>query len=116
VLSHRALKAAIKYAVAAAVAGSIAVATDRVMFIWYPLLAVAMCMDETETQVVAAARGRCLGTIAGGLVGFLIHPLLQGWIALTVGLLLVLPLLRRFGWQAGMSTAVVLLSMLFLVV
>jgi uncharacterized membrane protein YccC len=116
VLSHRALKAAIKYAVAAAVAGSIAVATDRVMFIWYPLLAVVMCMDETETQVVAAARGRCLGTIAGGLVGFLIHPLLQGWIALTVGLLLVLPLLRRFGWQAGMATAVVLLSMLFLVV
>ncbi len=115
-LSHRALKAAIKYGVAAAVAGSIAVACDRVMFIWYPLLAVVMCMDETETQVVAAARGRSLGTIAGGLVGFLIHPILQGWLALTVGLLLVLPLLRRLGWQAGMPTAVVLLSMLFLVV
>ena len=114
-LNHQALKNAIKYFVAAAIAGSIALATDQVSFIWYPLLAVVMCMDETETRVIAASRGRMLGTVAAGVVGFVVHTVLQGWVALTVSLLILVPILRWCRWQAGLATGVVLLSMLFLV-
>ncbi len=114
-LNHQALKNAIKYFVAAAIAGSIALATDQVSFIWYPLLAVVMCMDETETRVIAASRGRMLGTVAAGVVGFVVHTVLQGWVALTVSLLILGPILRWCRWQAGLATGVVLLSMLFLV-
>lgn len=114
-LNQQALKNAIKYFVAAAIAGSIALATDQVIFIWYPLLAVVMCMDETETRVIAASRGRMLGTVAAGAVGFFVHTVLQGWGALTVSLLILVPILRWCRWQAGLATGVVLLSMLFLV-
>ena len=114
-LNQQALKNAIKYFVAAAIAGSIALATDQVIFIWYPLLAVVMCMDETETRVIAASRGRMLGTVAAGVVGFVVHTVLQGWVALTVSLLILVPILRWCRWQAGLATGVVLLSMLFLV-
>ncbi|MFS6818934.1 FUSC family protein [Synechococcus lacustris Tous-12m] len=114
-LNQQALKNAIKYFVAAAIAGSIALATDQVSFIWYPLLAVVMCMDETETRVIAASRGRMLGTVAAGVVGFVVHTVLQGWVALTVSLLILVPILRWCRWQAGLATGVVLLSMLFLV-
>ena len=114
-LNQQALKNAIKYFVAAAIAGSIALATDQVSFIWYPLLAVVMCMDETETRVIAASRGRMLGTVAAGVVGFVVHTVLQGWVALTASLLILVPILRWCRWQAGLATGVVLLSMLFLV-
>lgn len=114
-LNQQALKNAIKYFVAAAIAGSIALATDQVKYIWYPLLAVVMCMDETETRVIAASRGRMLGTVAAGFVGFFVHTVLQGWIALTISLLILVPILRWCRWQAGLATGVVLLSMLFLV-
>ena len=114
-LNQQALKNAIKYFVAAAIAGSIALATDQVSFIWYPLLAVVMCMDETETRVIAASRGRMLGTVAAGVVGFFVHTVLQGWVALTISLLILVPILRWCRWQAGLATGVVLLSMLFLV-
>ena len=114
-LNQQALKNAIKYFVAAAIAGSIALATDQVIFIWYPLLAVVMCMDETETRVIAASRGRMLGTVAAGVVGFFVHTVLQGWVALTASLLILVPILRWCRWQAGLATGVVLLSMLFLV-
>ena len=114
-LNQQALKNAIKYFVAAAIAGSIALATDQVIFIWYPLLAVVMRMDETETRVIAASRGRMLGTVAAGVVGFFVHTVLQGWVALTASLLILVPILRWCRWQAGLATGVVLLSMLFLV-
>ncbi|MCP9774258.1 aromatic acid exporter family protein [Cyanobium sp. WAJ14-Wanaka] len=115
VLSARALKAAIKYGIAAMAAAAISVATNQVEFIWYPLLAVVMCMDETETRVLAASRARVCGTIAGGLVAFLVHLLMGGWIGITVTMLIVVPLLRLLGWGAGMATAIVVVSLLFLV-
>ena len=113
--SPASLRAAIKIAVAAALAGATALTFRQVEFAWYPLLAVVMCMDETDTRVVAASRARVLGTIAAGLVSFLVHTMLGGWIGLTVALLIVVPLLRIFHWQASLGTAVVVCSMLFLV-
>jgi uncharacterized membrane protein YccC len=113
--SPASLRAAIKISLAAALAGAWALNFRQVEFAWYPLLAVVMCMDETDTRVVAAARARVLGTIAAGLVSFLVHTMLEGWIGLTVALLVVVPVLRICRWQAGLGTAVVVSSMLFLV-
>ena len=114
-LSSPALRAALKIGLAAALAGAWAITFCDVRFIWYPLLAVVMCMDETDTRVMAAARGRVLGTIGAGVVSFLVHTLLGGWVGLTVSLLLVVPLLRLMRWQAGLATGIVMCSMLFLV-
>ena len=114
-LSHPALRAALKIGLAAALAGAWAISFRDVRFVWYPLLAVVMCMDETDTRVMAAARGRVLGTIGAGIVSFLVHTLLSGWVGLTVSLLVVVPLLRLMRWQAGLATGIVMCSMLFLV-
>jgi hypothetical protein len=72
-------------------------------------------MDETDTRVMAASRARLLGTIAAGVVSFLVHTMLSGWIGLTVALLIVVPLLRLLGWQSSLAIAVLVCSMLFLV-
>ncbi|MFZ0408722.1 MAG: FUSC family protein [Cyanobium sp.] len=114
-ISVSALRATAKYGLAAALAGALAIATDRVMFVWYPLLAVVVCMDETDTRVLAASRDRLLGTISAGVVSFLVHTLLDGWIGLTVALLLVMAVLRFLGWESSRSLAVVVCTMLFLV-
>ena len=89
--------------------------SSDVLFVWYPLLAVVMCMDETDTRVLAASRARLIGTVAAGVVSFLVHTLLSGWIGLTVALLIVIPLLRLRGWQSSMGLAVLVCSELFLV-
>ena len=109
------LRASLKYGLAAALAGALAVGIHDVEFVWYPLLAVAMCMDESETKVVAASWTRMLGTVTGGVVGGLVHTILQGWFGLTVSLLLLVPLLRRLGWQSSRAVGVLVCSELFLV-
>ena len=111
---HR-LRAALKYGIAAVLAGAYAVSRGDILFIWYPILAVVMCMDETDTRVMAASRARLLGTITAGVVSFLVHTILSGWIGLTVALLIVVPLLRLLGWQSSFAIAVLVCSMLFLV-
>ena len=70
-LSTPALRAALKIGLAAALAGAWALSFRDVRFIWYPLLAVVMCMDETDTRVMAAARGRVLEWRSTG--GLAIH-------------------------------------------
>jgi hypothetical protein len=109
------LRASLKYGLAAALAGALAMGIHDVEFVWYPLLAVAMCMDESETRVVAASWTRMLGTLAGGVVGGLVHTLLEGWFGLTMSLLLLVPLLRRLGWQSSRAIGVLVCSELFLV-
>ena len=61
-LSPSSLRAAIKITLAAAMAGAWAMTFRQVEFAWYPLLAVVMCMDETDTRVVAASFKSCKGT------------------------------------------------------
>lgn len=114
-ISASVLRTTWKYALAAALAGFVGVAISGVQFVWYPLLAVVMCMDETDTRVLAASRTRLLGTVAGGVVAGLVHTILSGWIGLTVSLLLVVPLMRWLGWQSSRALAMLLCSMLFLV-
>jgi uncharacterized membrane protein YccC len=114
-LTSLVLRAAIKYGLAAALAGTLAVNRQDVRFAWYPLVAVVMCMDETDTRVLAASRTRVLGTLTGGLVGGLVHMVLSGWIGLTVSLMLVVPLLRHLGWQSSRGLGMLVCSMLFLI-
>ena len=70
------LRAALKYGLAAALAGAYAVGRGDVLFIWYPLVAVVNCMDDTESRVMAASRARLLGTIVAGVMSFLLHTIL----------------------------------------
>jgi hypothetical protein len=109
------LRTSLKLGIAAALAGALAVGIHAVEFIWYPLLAVSMCMDDSETHVLAASRTRMYGTVTGGVVGGLVHTILEGWFGLTVSLVLLVPLLRRMGWQSSRAVGVLVCSELFLV-
>lgn len=65
-------------------------------------------VDDQGENTLRAARRRILGTISGGLVVFLVHTLLSGWIWILVSLLITIPLLRRLGGTSDLSTAVVI--------
>ena len=109
------LRKALKLAVAVFFTAAIALFCQRIEFVWYPLLAVIVVVDDNDEQTIAAARARILGTITGGLVTFLVHTILAGWVGVTVSILLMVPVLRMFGWQAGLSTAA-LVSVMFLMI
>ncbi len=81
---------------------------DRIRFVFYPLLAVILVVDDQDENSLQAARGRILGTVTGGFVVFLVHTMLSGWIGIFVSLFITIPLLRRLGWGSGLSTAVVI--------
>lgn len=78
---------------------------QRITFLWYPLIAVIFVVDDQDDNSLRAARGRILGTMAGGLVTFVVHTILSGWIGILVSLLITIPLLRRLGWTSGLGTA-----------
>ena len=79
---------------------------QRITYLWYPLLAVNLVVDDQDENSLRAARGRLLGTVTGGLITFLVHSIMAGWIGILVSLLISIPLLRRLGWTSGLSTAV----------
>ena len=107
------LRKTLKLAVAALITAAIAVHTERIAFVWYPLLAVVMVVDDNDEQTVKAARSRILGTVVGGLVTFLVHTVIGGWMGVLLSILLMVPVLRAMGWEAGLSTAA-LVSVMFL--
>jgi uncharacterized membrane protein YccC len=105
----------LKLAVAVFVTAAIAVHFERIEFLWYPLLAVIFVVDDNDELTLKAARSRLFGTVAGGLVAFLVHTICQGWPAVLLSLLITVPLLRLLGWQGGLSTAATI-TLLFLLV
>lgn len=107
------LRHSLKLAVAALLTAAVAVWWERIAFLWYPLLAVVVVVDDNDDQTLRSASGRILGTLTGGLVTFLVHTILDGWIGVLVVLLILLPLLRWCGWQASAGTAT-LVSVMFL--
>jgi len=109
------LRKSVKLAIAAFLTAAIAVFFQRIEFVWYPLLAVVVVVDDNDEKTVAAARARILGTVVGGLVTFLVHTILAGWIGVLVSILLMVPVLRLLGWQSGLSTAA-LVSVMFLMI
>ena len=105
------VKQSLRLGISVLITCAIAQHFDRINFVWYPVLAVIFVVDDQDENTIRAARGRILGTVTGGLVVFLVHTLLSGWIGILVSLLITIPLLRRLGWTSGLSTAVVITVM-----
>ena len=70
------LRNSLKLFVATFITATIAGWTERIQFVWYPLLAVVVVVDDNDDQTLKAAAGRILGTITGGLITFLVHTIL----------------------------------------
>ena len=51
----------------------------------------------------------------GGLITFIVHTIVQGWVGVLVSLLVMIPVLRGLGWAGGLGTAG-LLSVMFLMI
>ena len=100
------LRQSLRLGVSILITCAIAQHFQRITYLWYPLLAVNLVVDDQDENSLRAARGRILGTVTGGLVTFLVHSIMTGWIGILVSLLITIPLLRRFGWASGISTAV----------
>lgn len=109
------LRNSLKLFVAVLLTAAIAAWSERLAFLWYPLLAVVIVVDDDDDLTVRSAMARILGTITGGLVTFQVHTILSGWMGVLVALLLLIPILRLFGWQAALGTGGTL-SVVFLMV
>ncbi|MCP9815241.1 FUSC family protein [Synechococcus sp. GreenBA-s] len=105
----------LKLATAAFFTAAVASWCERVEFLWYPLMAVVIVVDDNDDQTLQAASARVLGTVVGGLVTFVVHTVLSGWSGVLVSMLILLPLLRLLGWQSAAGTAA-LLSVMFLMI
>ena len=105
----------LKLAVAALLTASVAVWAERIEYVWYPLMAVVIVVDDNDDQTIQAATSRILGTITGGLVTFLVHAVVGGWQGVLLSMLLMIPVLRTLGWQSSFGTAG-LVSVMFLMI
>ncbi len=112
-LNPELLRKSLKLAVAAFITAAVALHFQRIEFVWYPLLAVVVVVDDNDEQTVQAARARILGTVGGGLVTFLVHTVASGWMGVLLSILLMVPVLRALRWEAGLSTGA-LVSVMFL--
>jgi hypothetical protein len=109
------LRNTLKLSTAVFVTAAIAVWTERIAFVWYPLLAVVMVVDDNDDHTFQAASGRVMGTILGGLITFMVHTVLSGWAGVLVSMLLMVPLLQLLGWQGALGTAGIT-SIMFLMI
>jgi uncharacterized membrane protein YgaE (UPF0421/DUF939 family) len=114
-VSNELLRNSLKLAVAVFFTATIAVWTERIEFVWYPLLAVIIVVDDNDDQTVKAASARILGTVAGGLITFIVHTILSGWVGVLVSLVLMIPILEWLGWQSALGTASIT-SIMFLMI
>lgn len=109
------LRNSLKLSVAVFVTATIAVWTERIEFVWYPILAAIIVVDDNDDQTISAASARILGTVVGGLITFLVHTILSGWTGVLVSLVLMIPILQLLGWQSALGTAS-LTSIMFLMI
>jgi uncharacterized membrane protein YgaE (UPF0421/DUF939 family) len=109
------LRNALKLATAAFITAAIAVWSERIAYVWYPLLAVITVVDDNDDQTLQAASGRVMGTVLGGLITFLVHTVLSGWLGVLVSMLLMVPVLQMLGWQSALGTAGIT-SIMFLMI
>jgi uncharacterized membrane protein YgaE (UPF0421/DUF939 family) len=115
VLDVALVRNSLKLAIAILVTAAIAVHFERIEFLWYPLLAVMIVVDDNDDHTLQAATGRVMGTVLGGLITFLVHTVLSGWAGVLVSLLLMIPVLQLLGWQSALGTAG-LTSIMFLMI
>lgn len=109
------LRNSLKLAVAALITAALVERFDRIAFAWYPLLAVVIVVDDNDDLTLKAATIRILGTVAGGLITFLVHGIAAGWPGVLLSLLVIVPTLRLLGWQSSLSTAA-LIPVMFLMI
>ena len=109
------LRNSLKLSVAVFLTATIAVWTERIEFVWYPLLAVIIVVDDNDDQTIQAASARILGTLMGGLITFMVHTILSGWVGVLVSLIVMIPVLEVFRWQSALGTAS-LTSIMFLMI
>lgn len=109
------LRNTLKLATAVFITAALAVWTERIAYVWYPLLAVVMVVDDNDDQTLQSASGRVMGTILGGLITFLVHTVLSGWAGVLVSMLLMVPALQLLGWQSALGTAGIT-SIMFLMI
>ena len=109
------LRSALKIGIAVFLTAAIAIWCERITYVWYSLMAVVFVVDDNDAQTVQSAAARLFGTIAGGLITFLVHTILSGWIGVMVSFLLILPVLRLAGWQSASGVAT-LVSLMFLMI
>ncbi len=114
-MSKQLLRNSLKLAVAVFVTATIAVWTERIEFVWYPVLAAIIVVDDNDDQTISAASARILGTVMGGLITFLVHTILSGWMGVLVSLVLMIPILQALGWQSALGTAGIT-SIMFLMI
>jgi uncharacterized membrane protein YccC len=114
-VSKQLLRNSLKLAVAVFVTATIAVWTERIEFVWYPVLAAIIVVDDNDDQTISAASARILGTVMGGLITFLVHTILSGWMGVLVSLVLMIPILQALGWQSALGTAGIT-SIMFLMI
>jgi hypothetical protein len=115
VLNSPLLRNALKIGIATFLTAAIAIWCERVTYVWYSLMAVVFVVDDNDAQTVQSASARVFGTIAGGLITFLVHTILSGWMGVMVSFLLILPVLRLAGWQSASGVAT-LVSLMFLMI
>ena len=99
------LRNSLKLGVATLITAALAMRFDRLDVAWYPLLAVLIVVDDNDDHTLEAASGRILGTMAGCLLTFLVHSVVDGWPGVLLTLLLMVPLLRLLGWQSALGSA-----------
>lgn len=114
-MSNELLRNSLKLAVAVFITATIAVWTERIEFVWYPVLAAIIVVDDNDDQTINAASARILGTVAGGLITFIVHTILSGWMGVLVSLVLMIPILQWLGWQSALGTAS-MTSIMFLMI
>jgi uncharacterized membrane protein YccC len=109
------LRQSLRISVVMFITASIALWCDRTAYLWYPLNAALIVVDDNDELTLPAASGRIMGTILGALLTFLVHTIASGWMAVLLTCLLCFPLLRLFGWQGGLSTAVNIVVMFLMI-
>ena len=85
------MRNALKMFTAVFITAAIAAWCERIEFLWYPLMAVVIVVDDNDEHTVKAASARVMGTVVGGLVTFIVHTILAGWIGVLVSILLMIP-------------------------
>ena len=94
---------------------AIAVHYQRIQFVYYPLTAALIVVDDNDDQTWQAAGSRVFGTVVGGLVTFLVHTIAGGWAGVLLSLLIMIPVLRLCGWSSGLGTGITI-SVMFLMI
>lgn len=109
------LRNSLRLGIAILITAAVAIWCERIAFVWYPLLAVVIVLEDSDSQSFSQAAARVFGTVVGGLVTFVVHTVLSGWIGVLVSFLVMVPLLRRLGWQSATGTAT-LIAIMFLMI